>query len=569
MLMGITPKELAFTLYKIPDANKYTSFCINKKNGGTRNILAPCDQLKWLQQKLLELLYDCEDDYQTIRSSNTQFGFRRNCNIFENASRHTGRRHLLNLDLQDFFDHINFGRVRGFFISDKRFALHKNVATTIAQIACFNNGLPQGSPCSPHIASLVSSFLDVRLIRFLRPRRCSYSRYADDITISTNLKIFPSDVAIPLIGDPHGWTTAPEISDIIVRAGFSLNPLKTRFSVRHSRQMVTGLVVNQRPNVPREFYLATRAMCDSYFKFGSSTAPKITEGFGRPCPTESDKKIDKNANPLQVLEGRLSYIHHIRELTDQRSIQQKQDSPTQFWSTLQHFYLFKNFMAHDAPVILTEGPSDVFYIKSAISQTKLFLPNLIDPLSGKSGLARFFRFDGLAAKVLGVTGGSGNIKRLLYLYSKGFKRYNMTLRRNPIVIVIDNDSGGSDVIAMVNKIYGTSILTNDPQILHKVTDFVYLVKTPHVGAKTNTCIEDLLPKSVVSVKLNGKSFFGGKKIDPAKQFGKVALSQYVQANSGAIDFTGLEPILDAINSAISSVITPPPASPATAPNTCP
>jgi len=64
--------------------------------------------------------------------------------------------------LQDFFGSINFGRVRGFFIKDRNFALQPAVATILAQMACHNNALPQGSPCSPVISNLVGHVLDVQ-----------------------------------------------------------------------------------------------------------------------------------------------------------------------------------------------------------------------------------------------------------------------------------------------------------------------------------------------------------------------------------------------------------------------
>ena len=77
-------------------------------------------------------------------------GFRRHYSIITNARRHKRRRYVLNLDLQDFFPSFSFGRVRGFFIHNNSFKLNEKVATIIAQIACHENVLPQGSPCSPH-----------------------------------------------------------------------------------------------------------------------------------------------------------------------------------------------------------------------------------------------------------------------------------------------------------------------------------------------------------------------------------------------------------------------------------
>jgi hypothetical protein len=553
-LLGIKVSELSYTLYKIPDAAKYKPFCISKKSGGTRQILAPCARLKWVQSRLLNLLYQCEDDVQKASGMERGLyvGFRRGVNIFDNADAHRGQRFVFNIDIANFFDQYNFGRVRGFFIADRDFRLDPAVATVIAQIACFNNVLPQGSPTSPHIANLLTQFFDGRMVRFLRPRRCAYTRYADDITISTNLREFPDEVAIRSPIDPQGWSIAPALSGIFARASLPINSSKTRMSSRSSRQVVTGLVVNQRPNVTREYYLKTRAMCESLFRTGIIHVPEITTSYGKNCPEVDDGPVKPAPDPMTVLEGRLSHIHHIREKSDLRSIQEKQDEPTQFWCTLQDFFLFKYFVGNKRPLILTEGPSDVFYLRSAIAKNStLDLPNLRRFRDGKNEiLATFFRFNTIAAKLIGLTGGAGNIKRFLYLYNKQSKRFNNALRQHPVVIVIDNDSGGSDVLAMVNGIYKTNIKLADPRMAHKIMDGLVLVKTPHVGTMTHTSIEDLLPSSVKSVKLNGKSFSASKKFDTSKFFGKVALGSYVQANASSVNFEGFDGFIAAIDEAI-------------------
>jgi hypothetical protein len=104
-----------------------------------------------LQQRLANLLYDCLDELKkaTPARRSLAHGFERKRNIITNASLHKRRRYVLNLDLEDFFPSINFGRVRGFFLKDKHFAVQPTVATIIAQIAYHENELPEASPCSP------------------------------------------------------------------------------------------------------------------------------------------------------------------------------------------------------------------------------------------------------------------------------------------------------------------------------------------------------------------------------------------------------------------------------------
>jgi RNA-directed DNA polymerase len=147
-MVGFEPKFVSFLLYKLPSGQKYKDFEIPKKNGGKRLIQAPTPRLKVLQRKLAKLLYDCVEEIDSTKatSSSISHGFQRGRSIVTNAAPHRARRYVLNFDLQDFFPSINFGRVRGFFVKSSAFRLNKDVATIIAQIACHNNALPQGSP---------------------------------------------------------------------------------------------------------------------------------------------------------------------------------------------------------------------------------------------------------------------------------------------------------------------------------------------------------------------------------------------------------------------------------------
>lgn len=190
-LLGFQPRAVSYILYKIPEYKKYIEFEIPKKNGGKRIIKAPTEKLKQLQSRLADLLNECFD--QIGKESNKKslsHGFRKKHSIITNAKNHKNKRYVFNVDLQDFFPSINFGRVRGFFIKNHHFSLEPKVATVIAQIACHNNELPQGSPCSPIISNLIGHLLDVRMANLAKKAKCTYSRYADDLTFSTNKKIF-------------------------------------------------------------------------------------------------------------------------------------------------------------------------------------------------------------------------------------------------------------------------------------------------------------------------------------------------------------------------------------------
>jgi hypothetical protein len=104
-LLGYKPKALSYILYKIPNDQKYIEFTIPKKNGGERKIKAPVDQIKHLQSRLADLLNKCFDE-SAMGSKHTRslsHGFRKDHSIRTNAINHINKRHVFNIDLQDFF----------------------------------------------------------------------------------------------------------------------------------------------------------------------------------------------------------------------------------------------------------------------------------------------------------------------------------------------------------------------------------------------------------------------------------------------------------------------------------
>ena len=292
-LLGYKPKAVSYILYKIPKDKKYIEFEIPKKNGKTRQIKAPTEKLKHIQKRLADLLNECFDQISKENNKKSlSHGFRKNHSIVTNARNHKNKRYVFNVDLQDFFPSINFGRVRGFFIKNRHFNLEPKVATVITQIACHDNELPQGSPCSPIISNLIGHLLDVRMANLAKKTKCTYSRYADDLTFSTNKKCFPDSIAIKK--DENNWVTGNRLIKEIEKVGFSLNTKKTSMQFKTARQMTTGLIVNEKINIRREYYKNARSMCYELFKTGEfyidkKVIPLIETGNN---PEEENKILD-------------------------------------------------------------------------------------------------------------------------------------------------------------------------------------------------------------------------------------------------------------------------------------
>jgi RNA-directed DNA polymerase len=182
-LPEVTEKQLNFHLYVLPPEKRYTAFEVPKKSGGNRQILAPVSPIKIIQRKLKQVL----DAVYTPKPA--AHGFVTSRSIVTNARVHKKRRYVLNLDLQDFFPSIHFGRVRGMFIKN-RYNLNNEVSTVLAQICCHNSLLPQGAPTSPVISNMLCARLDAKLQQLAKKHQCTFTQYADNITFSTSDQSF-------------------------------------------------------------------------------------------------------------------------------------------------------------------------------------------------------------------------------------------------------------------------------------------------------------------------------------------------------------------------------------------
>ncbi len=549
MILGYKPKTLTAIVYQTPLALKYTTFNIDKKSGGNRTIKAPEPKLKKLQSHLSHALYQCLAEIEKERGAKPiSFGFRKDRSIAENASRHKRRRWVLNLDLEEFFPSFNFGRVRGFFLKDKAFGLQPEVATTIAQIACDGTALPQGSPCSPVISELIAQILDMRLVRLAKKFGVTYTRYADDITFSTSQKDFPTGLASVDVNDPAVWHLSDELVDKIVAAGFAINNAKTRMHFRGSRQMVTGLVVNEKVNIRSDYYRRARAMCDMLFQTGQYYKAVI-----QPHDEDEEPKPDLTSN-LNSLQGILGYIYSVSQTEERREISEQRQKPRAIRKLFRRFLFYKHCMALLEPLIITEGKTDPVYLREAVKSRGKFHPAL--GALGKDGFkhaVKYFNYGGLTHDVMDLGGGTGDLKSIPLDYlrnlkpSKGVhKPFAHKPMKHPVIIVLDNDDGLSAVASTVKKNFGVAIDINSTVDFYSVTDNLYIVKTPENGLKS-TCIEDLFPKKWRDYKLNGKKLNTASKIDPSKDLSKEAFAKsVVKANADKIDFSGFDPLLERI-----------------------
>ena len=553
-ILNYTPAGLAFNLYKLPVAAKYTVFEIPKRGGGKRTIKAPSDRLALLQRRLANLLTLCLEE---IEKNNPQrrslaHGFERRRSIITNAALHRRRRYVLNLDLADFFPSINFGRVRGFFIRDRYFGLHEKVATVLAQIACHENELPQGSPCSPILSNLIGHLLDTRLARFAKIHKCTYSRYADDITFSTNRKDFPPELAAPDGAGVAGtWALGEPLVAKIEAAGFKINAGKTRMQITGSRQVVTGLLTNVKVNVRPEYSQTVRAMCHRLFATGSYHRD-IPAGLAGGKP--GDPPVRKVLTGLAPLEGMLAHIDLVRTRSDvAQKIKPDTKEERGFRKLHANFLFYKSFMAPLKPLLLPEGKTDPIYLRAAIEHLPQFHPQLGGLAGGKFMSAiRFMTYPATSHRVLKLGASTGYFVPFVAQYHNRAKVFGHKPMAFPVIILVDNDEGGKQVFAAANKLASSPITLSSSAPFYHLGLNLYLVKTPEPGGNQHSRVEDLFPADLLDTKLNGKSFDPDKLHDEESKYGKFKFAeQVVRPNAAGIDFSGFVPLLERIASALT------------------
>ena len=256
-------------LTAIPILQNYTYASIPKRTGPPRLIEAPKTRLKTIQRKILDEILS------SLPVHNAAYGFVYGRSAAQGAARHVGEAVVITCDLENFFTTIPPRRVHGLFRSIgyppsvsraltglvttttpenvlSRSRQKDRLATHVLQLHRRQH-LAQGSPTSPALSNLCAWRLDRRLSGLAKRFEAHYTRYADDMT-------FSGDIAL----HARAKSLLSAIRDVVEDEGFSLHPRKTRISARNRRQNVTGIVVNDHLNVPRETYdLLKATLCNA------------------------------------------------------------------------------------------------------------------------------------------------------------------------------------------------------------------------------------------------------------------------------------------------------------------
>jgi hypothetical protein len=173
------------------------------------------------------------------------------------------------------------------------------------------NALPQGSPASPIVSNMICMRMDRQLLALAKRHHCSYSRYADDLTFSQKSGAFPPELC-RLDEDDGRAILGEELRGVIRANGFTPHAEKTWLFSRLHRQSVTGLVVNSKRNVPRQFVRRLRAMIHAWKVHGLKQAEKEhREKYNR-----SSKRAGEPAPFNLIVRGKLEFLRMTKGVED-------------------------------------------------------------------------------------------------------------------------------------------------------------------------------------------------------------------------------------------------------------
>ncbi|MEA3408593.1 MAG: reverse transcriptase domain-containing protein [Chloroflexota bacterium] len=358
-LLDVSNSKLVYHLYTVPHPERYAVFEIPKRSGGHREISAPATALKIIQRKLNQVLQQVYEPKASVH------GFVAERSIVTNAEMHSRQRYVLNVDLKDFFPSINFGRVRGMFMAVP-YNRPAEVATVLAQICCFDNQLPQGAPTSPVVSNMICAKMDSQLLRLAQRNRCVYTRYVDDMTFSTSLPSFPKKLA--RLGSSGQVEIGSELEGIIAENGFEINDRKVRLQTKYGRQEVTGLTVNEFPNVDRKFIRQIRAMLHAWKEFGLAAAE---DEFFRRYDKKHRNPDKERPSFAHIVKGKIEFLGMVRGKDDsyyknfcgklwQLAPELVGESPI--------FLAGQDDLSR--PLIVTEGKTDWKHLKAALAALK-------------------------------------------------------------------------------------------------------------------------------------------------------------------------------------------------------
>lgn len=254
--LDMSNDDIIKTLYTVSNNidKHYTLKKIKKKNGEFRTLYIPDYLLNHIQKNILKSILN------GFSVSRYATAYTKGKGIKDNALPHVNNKIILKMDIKNFFDDITFLMIYNKVFKEIYFP--PQVRGLLTNLCCSDEHLPQGASTSPAISNLILKPFDEYIGEFCAERNIAYTRYCDDMT-------FSGDFEVSMI--------IKKVTSFLNEMGFTINTAKTKVLSRAVRQTVTGIVVNEKVQVSRDYRKDVRKKYYYCHKFGVKS--QLKEGI--------------------------------------------------------------------------------------------------------------------------------------------------------------------------------------------------------------------------------------------------------------------------------------------------
>lgn len=280
--------------------------------------------------------------------------------------------------------------------------------------------------------------------------------------------------------------------------------------------------------------------------------------------------IDNQPGQLAQLEGMFSFINMIDKSQSNTRISIWELNGRQ--KEYQKFLFYKHFFVHKKPLIITEGKTDVIYIKSALQSLYNDYPNLIQKNNNGTFEFKitFVKRTKCLNDFLGFSPYGASAMQNLYKnfytdnntklnnYPRVLRKKSGSIPKKPIIFIFDNEMIHKDkplyqfMNILSNKDRQLNKLKKDLIIRISEDGNLFLITNPLVNKKVECEIEDMFDQNTLNTVIRGKTFSRDSNYDINNYYGKDHFSEHIKNNWRSIDFSGFKPILDNINHIVTN-----------------
>lgn len=220
------------TLYALSNdlGAHYHGVSLPKKDGGRRRLSVPDPFLKHVQRRIAKVILG------TMPVSRHAMAYSAGDSPLGNALPHLQQKTILKLDIRQFFDHVTYPLVKEKVFREDRFSESNRILLSL--LCTYDEALPQGAPTSPFISNILLHDFDEKIGSWCKDRKIVYTRYCDDLTFSGDLQ------------EPDVKKLIAVVKAELRNYGLFINRRKSRLVHDGQRKKITGVIVNDQPNVP-------------------------------------------------------------------------------------------------------------------------------------------------------------------------------------------------------------------------------------------------------------------------------------------------------------------------------